>query len=498
MRLPNVRTSGLAACFSASVPNEISASPACAAAMRNVRSALESVLEPPPVAPVPVCVPVVSLTTIVAVVAVSVETAGGSGAFRQAKAKGTAASANHRYLIGSGVPQKAIQAALSAVSFGSPIGAPVMTEHLLRPEAAPADAARLHRLSAARVNNGTREPLFDQLVADAARLTGAPVAFLGFLDADREWIKASVGWDVVSLPVAYSLTARLQHERVPSVISDMRADPRFASHPMVGGSPFLRFLAAIPLIDEDGFFLGTLSILDRAPRAMTREQSDSLGNLAARAVAEVRLRRQIEQIDRLAASAEDAEERFREFFERTTDLIMSIDADGRLLHANQALFDALAMRREDLVNQPLAQVVETTVRDDFRIAFAEVIAAGEPKPVETIFVTSTGKRINVEGSVNPKVIDGRSVLARVMFRDITERIEFESELGKAKDAALEAARLKTQFLTNVSHEIRTPMNGIVGMIDLLGSTALSEEQRDFAMQARASAEQLLTIINNIL
>src|SRR2546430_3355588 len=85
-----------------------------------------------------------------------------------------------------------------------------------------------------------------------------------------------------------------------------------------------------------------------------------------------------------------------------------------------------------------------------------------------------------------------------MFRDITERIEFEAELGRAKDAALEAARLKSQFLTNVSHEIRTPMNGIVGMLDLLESTTLNEEQRDYARQAHASADHLLSIVNNIL
>ena len=373
-----------------------------------------------------------------------------------------------------------------------------MTEHVPPGASAPSDAARLQRLAACRANNGDREPLFDQLVADAARLTAAPVAILGFLDADREWVKAAVGWNVVSLPGAYSLSARLLHDHEPAVVSDMSVDPRFAAHPMVSGAPFLRFLAAVPLLDEDGIFLGALMVLDRAPRALTREQNDVLRNLGARVVAELRLRRQAAEIAHLAAAADDAEERFREFFERTADLIMSIDAEGRLLHVNQAVVDALGMRREELINVPLARIVDPGVRDELRVAFGEVIASAEPKSIETVFVTSTGKRINVEGGVHPKVIDGRAVMARVIFRDITERINFESELGRAKDAALEAARLKTQFLTNVSHEIRTPMNGIVGMIDLITSTPLSEEQRDFAMQARASAEQLLTIVNNIL
>jgi two-component system, sensor histidine kinase and response regulator len=339
-----------------------------------------------------------------------------------------------------------------------------------------------------------REAFFDELVADAARLTGAPVAALGFLAGDREWIKAAHGWNATTLTLDYSFAARLRDARAPVVISDLTTDARFADHPLVTGTPFLRFLAAVPLLDGEQF-LGALAVLDRAPRTLTPEQTAALRLLGARVHDELRARREIE---RLASSLEDAQERFRDFFERTTDLIMSIDADGRLLHVNQAVLDILGMTREEIVHQPLANIVDPTVRDDFRVAFAEVIASGEQKPIETAFISSTGRRIDVEGGVNPKIIDGRAVLARVMFRDITERINFESELGKAKDAALEAARLKTQFLTNVSHEIRTPMNGIVGMIDLLTSTPLSEEQREYAMQARSSAESLLTIVNNIL
>ena len=73
-----------------------------------------------------------------------------------------------------------------------------MTEQLVRPVSAPSDAARLQRLAACRANNANREPLFDQIVADAARLIAVPVAVLGFLDADREWVKAAVGWNVIS------------------------------------------------------------------------------------------------------------------------------------------------------------------------------------------------------------------------------------------------------------------------------------------------------------
>ncbi len=74
----------------------------------------------------------------------------------------------------------------------------------------------------------------------------------------------------------------------------------------------------------------------------------------------------------------------------------------------------------------------------------------------------------------------------------------EIELRKARDAAIETARLKGEFAATVSHELRTPLNGVLGMLELLQGMGLNDRQADYLEVARSSGESLLALVNDIL
>ena len=142
------------------------------------------------------------------------------------------------------------------------------------------ETARLAALKSFNILDSAPEEEIDALVKLAQRLLNVPVSLVTLLDKDRQWIKASCGVDVTEIDrnLTFCTYAILQEE--PLVVNDARLDPRFATNPLVAGEPHVRSYAGANLRTREGYYLGTLCVMDYQPREFSPYQLSVLKELA--------------------------------------------------------------------------------------------------------------------------------------------------------------------------------------------------------------------------
>src|SRR5260370_16287744 len=138
------------------------------------------------------------------------------------------------------------------------------------------ETARLAALDRYALLDSDPEESFDNLIQLASFICKTPIALLCLCAGARQWFKSRVGLTAseTTREVAFCSTAILQSEIF--VVPDALADERFRDNPLVTSDPHIRFYAGAPLINEDGYALGTLCVVDRTPREFGPDQKYSL------------------------------------------------------------------------------------------------------------------------------------------------------------------------------------------------------------------------------
>lgn len=164
------------------------------------------------------------------------------------------------------------------------MGAPMMSAN---------DAARVDALQKYAILDSEPEQAFDDLTLLASYVCKTPIAMISLVDEDRQWFKAKVGISAkeTSRDIAFCSTAIQQQDVF--VVPDALQDERFRTNPLVVSEPNIRFYAGAPLINEDGYALGTLCVIDRMPRNLAADQEAALKALSRLVLMQMEFRRNL-------------------------------------------------------------------------------------------------------------------------------------------------------------------------------------------------------------
>ncbi|WP_411679931.1 PAS domain S-box protein [Clostridium thailandense] len=182
------------------------------------------------------------------------------------------------------------------------------------------------------------------------------------------------------------------------------------------------------------------------------------------------------------------------FTNLSDDIFCILDLKWNFLNVSNGVESVLGWRVLEFIHKNIVNFLHV---DDFDSTFNAINLLLKTGRItyRNRYICKSGKYKWIEWS--SFVIDEDKVIYCI-GRDITERMEREEELRKAKIAAEEASLAKSRFLANMSHEIRTPINGIMGMTELSLMTDLTEEQSEYLSVVKTSSQHLLDIINDVL
>ena len=187
-----------------------------------------------------------------------------------------------------------------------------------------------------------------------------------------------------------------------------------------------------------------------------------------------------------------------QLFEASTEAIAFINEDDRVERINSQFAAIFGFTPDEVIGRSLDDTIIPPSRHEEGKAFKIDIKKGKHIFHETKRQCKDGRLIDVSITGMPISIEGKDAGVYAIYRDISNQKRTEQELKRAKTAAEEATRAKSDFLANMSHEIRTPMNAIIGLSHLAMQTQLTPQQQDYQEKIHTSAYTLLRLIDDIL
>ena len=280
---------------------------------------------------------------------------------------------------------------------------------------------------------------------------------------------------------------------------DINCEPG-ASHPCFAKYTLKSYIAAP--VTVSGEFFGTVNFSSLAPRPkpFTTIEVDYLLLLASWIGNELERQQVMENINAQKAILAERNSLLNQVTNLAGVGTWELNLETQALSWSGALKRMLHMHGEKILKpEDVANLItDENQRKEYVARFAHMIKTGKDFAYELEVRTDAGEPRWLESRAHPIMENGRCTKVIGATIDITQIHLDKAVLQQKSDLAENALKTRSEFLDKISHEIRTPIHGVLGMLEALMGTSLSNKQLELASIASKSADSLLKIVNDIL
>lgn len=205
---------------------------------------------------------------------------------------------------------------------------------------------RLKALDSYKIMDTEPEERLDNLTQLAAQICEVPICLISLVDDERQWFKSKVGLGADQTPREISFCQYAIMDVGIFEVENAKEDSRFTDNVLVNDDPNIRFYAGQPLIDDNGFALGTLCVIDEKPKKLKDNQRLALQILAKEVISEIQARKQKEDLSA-----------YMKFFEVSIDMFCIAGTDGYFKAVNPAFERVLGWTEKELFAKPFLDFI---------------------------------------------------------------------------------------------------------------------------------------------
>ncbi|QJD95672.1 PAS domain S-box protein [Mucilaginibacter robiniae] len=245
------------------------------------------------------------------------------------------------------------------------------------------ETARLKALQAYDILDTFPEEEYDAITRLASYICQVPLAFISFIDDKRQWFKSKVGLPVEEVPRADSFCRYTIMDDLMVEVPDASQNELFADSDFVTGAMGIRFYASAPLIDPDGYRLGSLCVFDPQPKALSHEQRDALQTLAREVISHLALRKQKKELEQNLKRHKE----FYTLFNSSSEIHYIADETSKIELINNAVETILGYKPEQVIGHSLWEFVVDQNREQFATLIENGLLTQQAFELETCVVT---------------------------------------------------------------------------------------------------------------